>query len=69
MDGPVPVMHVDGVLEQHRELDQAGAVVVVAVEALEVSPHLGDEAVAPPVQEVLGVVRQNPAEVAADLPA
>ena len=51
------------------ELDQAGGVVVVVVEALEVARHLRHEPVPPPVEEVLRVVGQRPAEVAADLAA
>ena len=67
VDLPVPVVHVDRVLEQDRELDQAGLVVVVLVEADEVALHLRPEPAAPPVQEVLGVVGERPAHVVAQL--
>ena len=67
VDRPVPVVHVDRVLEQDRELDQAGAVVVVLVEPDEVVLHLGAQPVAPPVEEVLRVVGQRPAHVGAEL--
>jgi hypothetical protein len=67
VDLPVPVVHVDRVLEQDRELDQAGLVVVVLVEADEVALHLRPEPAAPPLQEVLGVVGERPAHVGAQL--
>ena len=67
VDLPVAVVDVDRVLEQHRQLDEAGGVRVVAVEVLEVALDLRPQAVLPPVEEVLRVVRQHPAEVGADL--
>ncbi len=67
VDLPVAIVDVDRVLEQHGKLDEARGVRVVAVEVLEVALDLGPQAVLPPVEEVLGVVRQHPSEVGADL--
>ncbi len=67
VDLPVAVVDVECVLEQDRELDQRRALGVVAVEVGEVPLDLGAQPVAPPVEEVGGVVRQDGAEVRAHL--
>ena len=48
MDLPVAVVDVDRVLEQDRELDEAGGVRVVVVEVLEVPLDLRAQPVLPP---------------------
>ena len=67
VDLPGAVVDVDRVLEQHREVEHRGGVGVELVEPGEIALELGTQAVAPPVEEVLGVVREDPAQVAADL--
>ena len=52
VDLPVPVVDVDRVLEQHRQLEQRGALVVEAVEVREVALDLRPQARLPPVHEV-----------------
>jgi hypothetical protein len=66
VDLPMAVVHVDRILEQDRQLDERGRVVVDRVQTGEVRFDLGAQAVAPPVGEVRGVVRQDPVEITAD---
>jgi hypothetical protein len=66
VDLPVPVVDVERVLEEDGELDEAGAGREARVEVGEVGLDLRSQALSPPVEEVLGVVRQHPAEVGAD---
>ena len=67
VDLPVAVVDVDRVLEQDRGLGQAHRVrgLEAGLEHREVALHLGHEAVAPPVGEVLAVDRQDRVEVGA----
>jgi len=66
VDLPVAVVDVDRVLEQDGELDERGGVPVLAVEVGEVALDLRAQAVLPPVEEVVGVVGEDEAEVRAD---
>ena len=69
VDLPVPVVHVDGVLEEDGQVGEAELRLPVeqALDVVEVALHLGDEARLPPVGEVVAVDRQDEAEVGADL--
>ncbi len=69
VDLPVAVVHVDGVLEEDRQLGKAQVRLPVehAFDVLEVAGHLGHEPGAPPELEVVPVDGQHRAEVGPDL--
>ncbi len=67
VDLPGAVVDVDRVLEQDREVEQRGGPGVELVEPREIALELGAQPVAPPVEEVLGVGGEHPAQVGADL--
>ena len=59
---PMALMHVDDVFKKNCEIKETGPVIIIGVESHKVAFHFRNELLAPPIQEVVGVIGKRPSK-------